>query len=107
MNVFEKIEAQQAKLPEGSAPWTVGEHLKEICTDPRCAELVNADIDNENMGIVQCEKKIKAYSDKHKHGNFGFVPPKVAESIIREFYGLPEVGEKTTPPGIISLDDYL
>lgn len=37
---FAKIEAQQAKLTENSAPWVVGEQLKDICTDSYCAELV-------------------------------------------------------------------
>lgn len=63
---FAKIEAQQAKLTENSAPWVVGEQLKEICQDPYCAELVSADLDNADMSLANCEKKIKAYHP-HKH----------------------------------------
>lgn len=112
MNVFEKIEKQQKTLKENSAPWVVGEQLKEICADPRCAELVCTDLDNPEMGLVNCEKKIKEYADKHKTGgNFSFVSPKVAEGIIRSFYGLPEAGTvtqvSTSGQGIINLDDYM
>ena len=66
---FAKIEAQQAKLTENSAPWVVGEQLKDICTDSYCAELVSADLDNADMSLTNCEKKIKAYADKHKQGS--------------------------------------
>lgn len=108
-NCIEKIEAQQAKLKENTAPWVVGEQLKEICADLRCAELVSADLDNEEMSLEKCEKKIKEYADKHKTGNYACVSPKVAEDIIRKFYGLPAAGE--SPAGgtdsIIDLSDFL
>ena len=93
MTVFEKIEAQQ-KGRENTMPWIVGEHLKDICRgDPNCAELVNQDLDNPSMSIVEAEKKIKAWADKNKRGGGAGVPPNVAEKIIREFYGLPELPE--------------
>ena len=41
------------------------------------------------MSLANAEKKIKAYADKHRKGNFACVPPNVAENILREFYGLP------------------
>lgn len=102
-----KIEAQQAKLTENSAPWVVGEQLKEICQDPYCAELVAADLENAEMSLANCEKKIRAYADKHKQGGFAYVSPKVAEGIIREFYGLPAAGEKPSSGGVIDLSDFL
>ena len=38
MTVFEMIDAQQ-KGKENTAPWMVGEQLKDICrADPGCAE---------------------------------------------------------------------
>ena len=108
-NCIEKIEAQQAKLKENTAPWVVGEQLKDICSDPQCAELISADLDNEEMSLEKCEKKIKEYADKHKTGNFSYVPPKVAEDIIRKFYGLPAAGESSTRQtgSIIDLSDFL
>ena len=94
MTVFEKIEAQQ-KGKENTAPWMVGEQLKDICrSDPHCAELVDKDLDNTAMSIVEAEKKIKAWADKNKQGGCAVVPPNMAEKVIREFYGLPEVTEQ-------------
>lgn len=92
---IELIEKQQAKLKEGQAPWVVGEQLKDICRhEADAAELLAEDLQNESMSIVQAEKKIKEYADKHKTGNFSFVSPQKAEEILRKFYGLPARGEK-------------
>ena len=90
MNVFEKIEAQQ-KGKKGTAPWMVGEQLKEICRrEPQAAELVDKDLDVKEMSLSACEKKIADWADAHKKGNCAVVPPNVAEDIIRKFYGIPE-----------------
>ena len=95
MNVFEKIEAQQ-KGKEETAPWMVGEQLKDILRgQPELQELVDKDIDNKGMGLEDCEKKLKAYADKHHKGSSFCVIPTVAEKIIREFYGLP--GQTAAP----------
>ena len=108
--VAAEIERQQ-KGKEGTAPWMVGEQLKEIARrEPVSAELLAKDLAVEAMSIVAAEKKIKAYADKHKTGNFACVPPKVAEDILRKFYGLtkPEdVPAKKTEPVTISLADFL
>lgn len=99
MNVFEKIEAQQ-KGKENTAPWMVGEQLKDICRrEPRAAELVDKDLDVKEMSIAECEKKIHAWADAHKKGSCAVVPPNVAEGIIRKFYGIPEAnaGDPSTP----------
>lgn len=117
MNVFEKIEKQQHGI-ENTAPWVVGEQLKEICRrEPAAAEIVSQDLDKESMSLKACEKNIKAYADKHKTGNFAFVPPAVAEGIIREFYGITATAATVTAAaaapkqeaqdGIIDLDDFL
>ena len=95
MTVFEKIEAQQATLKDTAPAWMVGEQLKDICrADPCCAEIVAQDLENESMSIVAAAKQIKAHADKQPRvGNCVCVPPHRAERIIREFYGLPELGE--------------
>ena len=110
MTVFEKITAQQGK--ERTAVWMVGEQLKEICEkEPRAAELVLQDLENPEMSLANCEKKIKAYADNHKTGNFACVIPSEAEKIIREFYGLDRPAERQikqpTPGGIIDLANFL
>ena len=114
MTVFEMIEAQQKGL-EDTTVFMVGEQLKDICrADPHCAELVAQDLENASMSLDQAEKKIKAYADKQKRTvNCVCVPPNVAERILRDFYGLPEVGRPTengepTPVlGFLNLDDLL
>ncbi len=117
MDVFEMIEAQQ-KGKENTAPWMVGEQLKDICRrEPGCAGIVAEDLKNKDMGIDACEKKIKAWADGHKKGNCAVVPPNVAEGIIREFYGLPVADPVADRPkvrietsgigGMLSLEDFL
>lgn len=94
MRAIELIEDQQ-KGKENTAPWMVGEQLKEICRrEPESAELIAKDLEGKGMGLEDAEKKIKAYADKHRTGNFACVPPSVADQIIREFYGLPAAGAK-------------
>lgn len=92
MTVFEKISAQQGA--DRTAVWMVGEQLKDmIKNDARAQEIVSQDLDIPEMSLAECEKKIKAYADKHKTGNFSCVTPIEAENIIREFYGIAKVSE--------------
>ena len=97
MSMLEKaiaaIEEQQKSVKERSAPWMVGEQLKDICRrEPASAELIVQDLTVKEMSITEAEKKIKAFADKHKTGNFACVTPMEAEKILRDFYGLPETG---------------
>ena len=108
------IGSQQAKVKDRSPQWMVGEQLKDICrVEPLSAELIAQDLENEAMSIVGAEKKIKAFADGHKTGNFSCVTPLEADRILREFYGLPAAGESAaafTPApaggGLIRLEDY-
>ena len=107
---IEMIEAQQPK--ERTAVWMVGEQLKDMLRDePHLAEIVVQDLEQKTMSLTECEKKIKAFADKHKTGSFACVVPSEAERIIREFYGLPERGKRPEPEkapgGIIDLTDFL
>ena len=116
MTVFEKITALQ-KGKENTAPWMVGEQLKDICRrEPRCEQIVLEDLASPNMSLEKCEKKIKEWADNQKNGkNCVCVPPNVAERIIREFYGLGDAPEQAKQPEkqttgrakILSLDDLL
>lgn len=91
---IQAIEAQQAKVKERTPQWMVGEQLKDICRmEPRSAELIAQDLENETMSITEAEKKIKAFADAHKTGSFACVTPVEADCILREFYGLPAAGE--------------
>lgn len=84
------ISAQQGK--ERTPVWMAGEQLKDILrAEPQHAELIVQDMQNKTM-LADCEKKIKAFADKHKTGNFACVTPIEAEEIIRKHFGLPERG---------------
>ena len=97
MTLWEKIEAQQKKEKGRTAAWMVGEQLKDIARhEPESAELLDKDLDIPEMSIQAAEKKIKAYADAHKTGNFACVTPIEAERILREFYGL---GRNDNPSG--------
>lgn len=97
-SVISKIEAQQEKC-QNEAAFCVGEQLKDMAReDPSVAELLDKDLDVENMSIMMAEKKIKAYADNHRKGKCGFVSPKEADRILREFYGLPGDGNATEQP---------
>lgn len=119
-NAIEKLQKQQKGVKEGSPQWCVAEQLMEICRrEPDSAELIAQDLDVKEMSITEAEKKIKAYADQHKTGNFAFVSPQKAEEILREFYGLQKPGEnakmeeskdepKREPESeIIRLEDFL
>ena len=99
MTAIEKIESQQKKLKEGSAPYVVGEQIKDMLRrEPELEKIISDDLENEDMSLVQAEKKIKSWADQHKTGNFSFVSPGKAEEILREFYGLPEAGKRAHSP---------
>lgn len=106
MDVFEKIRSQQPK--ERTAVWMVGEQLADIIRhDLAAQEIVSRDLDTAGMSLADCEKKIKAYADKHKTGNFACVVPSEAERIIREFYGIAELGRQAASDGVmLKLEDY-
>ena len=107
MNAMEKLKAQQAQVPERSAPWMVAEQLMDICRrEPESAELIAQDLENPEMGIVQAEKQIKAFADAHKTGHFSCVSPEEAEGILRKFYGLPEPGA-VRKAVLVDLADFL
>ena len=93
-----KIDEQQKKFKQGSAPWCVGEQLKDILrAQPEAADLVARDLDQTGMGLADCEKKIADFAKKNKQGNVGFCGPADADHIIREFYGLPERSKTPSP----------
>lgn len=95
---LDKITAQQGKHKQGSAPWCVGEQLKDILrAQPEIAELVVHDLDQTGMSLADCEKKIAAFAQDHRQGSVGFCGPADADRIIRAFYGLPEAPAASSP----------
>lgn len=93
--LYQMIEAQQ-KGRENTPAWMIGEQLKEIAAhEPASAELLEQDLTNEAMSLKAAAKKLQEYADKHHKGAGCFcITPKVAEKILREFYGLPDQGKE-------------
>lgn len=106
-----KIEAQQARVKPRSPQWMVGEQLKDICRhEPKSAELIAQDLGNASMSITEAEKKIKAFADKNKTGQFSCVTPVESDRILREFYGLSKPDEVKSQPAaqkLVDLEDFL
>ena len=90
----EMIDAQR-KGKEDSPVWMVGEQLLDIAAgEPDSLELLKQDLTVPEMSLEKAEKQIKAWSDKHKKGNCCCVSPKVADGILRKFYGLKSIDEQ-------------
>lgn len=108
------IESQQAGK-ENTAVFMVGEQLKDIGAESDAnAEILLQDLKLPEMNIEKAEAQIKAYADKNKgKANCFCVSPKVADGILREFYGLGEPDAPQIKPtgvqdsGIINLEDFL
>lgn len=99
-----KLLEQQSKVTERSPQWMVAEQLMDICRLSRRAPAILAqDLDVPEMSIVEAEKKLKAFADGHRTGNFACVTPAEADRILREFYGLPS-GERDEPAPSLCLD---
>ena len=93
------IEAQQGKVKARSAPWMVGEQLKDMVRrEPGIGELIHQDLTAGGMSLEKAEVKIKAFADKRRTGNFACVTPAEAEGILREYFGLPAAGDPHQSP---------
>lgn len=89
---LEMIRAQQNQAEEGSTVWCAGEQLADIAmAEPESAKLLALDLSIPEMSIEKAEGKIRAYADQNKKGARSFgVSPRIADGILRSFYGLPE-----------------
>lgn len=110
------IESQQIGK-ENTDVFMVGEQLKEIGAESEHnAEILLQDLQLEEMNIVAAAAQLKAYADKNRgNANSFCISPKVADGILREFYGLDKV-DAAAPQikptgvqdsGIINLEDFL
>ena len=115
MNYKEIIEAQQ-KGHETEPRFMIGEQLKEIAErEPLSAELLERDLEIEEMNLEAAEKHFQEYADRnHGKAKAFCITPKVAERLLREFYGLPipeenapEKKEADSSAGYIDLSSFL
>lgn len=89
---LELIRAQQKQAGEGSTIWCAGEQLADIAkAEPESAELLARDLELPEMSIDKAEGKIHEYANKNRKGAKSYgVSPRIADGILRKFYGLPE-----------------
>ena len=108
--------AEQQKGHETEPRFMIGEQLKEIAErEPLSAELLERDLEIEEMNLDAAEKRFQEYADKnHGKARTFCITPKVAERILREFYGLPipeenapEKKEADSSAGYIDLSSFL
>lgn len=108
--------AEQQKGHETAPRFMIGEQLKEIAErESFSAELIEKDLTVKEMNLEAAEKHFQEYADKNhgKKRNF-CIAPKVAERLLREFYGLPipdentpEKQEANSSAGYIDLSSFL
>lgn len=103
---MEAIGAQQGRVKARSAPWMVGEQLKDMVRrEPGIGELIAQDLTVGGMSLEKAEAKLREFAGKHKVGNFACVTPGEAEEILREYFGLPKAGAQA--PSVSSADSSL
>ena len=108
--------AEQQKGHENEPRFMIGEQLKEIAErEPLSAELLERDLEIKEMNLEAAEKHFQEYADKnHGKAKAFCITPKVAERLLREFYGLPipeenapEKKEADSSAGYIDLSSFL
>ena len=108
--------AEQQKGHETEPSFMIGEQLKEIAErEPLSAELLERDLEIEEMNLEAAEKHFQEYADRnHGKAKAFCITPKVAERLLREFYGLPipeenapEKKEADSSAGYIDLSSFL
>ena len=113
--LYDLIEEQQ-KGHETEPRFMIGEQLKEIAErEPLSAELLERDLEIEEMNLEAAEKHFQEYADRnHGKAKAFCITPKVAERLLREFYGLPipeenapEKKEADSSAGYIDLSSFL
>lgn len=113
MEKLREIINEQRKGKEDNPVYMVGEQLLDIAAgEPDSLELLKQDLLVPEMSLENAEKQIKAWADKNKKGNCCCVSPKVADGILRKFYGLKSLDErkaesKPAEDSYIDLDSFL
>lgn len=95
MEQLKKIIEEQRAGKENSPVWMVGEQLLDIASEsPLNCELIKKDLQVVEMDLDHAERQLKEWADKQKKVNGCVcVSPKVADEILRKFYGIEQRGE--------------
>lgn len=111
-NTLVEIISKQQAGHQNDPVFMIGEQLKEMAEgDEKVTELLIQDLQTDKMKLTDAAKELQKYSDEHRGKATCFcIPPKVAEEILRKFYGLPERGaekKQTATAPAIDLSDFL
>lgn len=98
---FEKlveIISEQQKGHENEDIFGIGEQLKDMAEgDAKITELLINDLTTSGMKLVDAAKMFKQHADSIKgNKNKVCITPKVADGLLRRFYGLPDAKETVT-----------
>lgn len=100
-----KLRKQQNEQAERSAVWYCANQLIAICrNEPASAEILCADLDNPDMDIVHAEDAIRKLADKYhaeakiRGRSCVAISDAEAETVLREFYGLPKADDAPAVP---------
>ena len=98
---FEKlveIIREQQKGHENEDIFGIGEQLKDMAEgNDKITELLINDLTTSGMKLVDAAKMFKQHADSIKgNKNKVCITPKVADGLLRRFYGLPDAKETVT-----------
>lgn len=94
-----KLIREQQGEDECTPVFMIGEQLLEMAEgNAHITELLVADLQTDGMTLKDAAAGFKKYADKNRKGKSQFcITPKVADKLLREFYGLPSAEERTAP----------
>lgn len=107
--LVEIITAQQ-KGHENTDVFGIGEQLKDMAEgNEKITDLLINDLTTEGMMLTDAAKMFKKHADGIKgKQNVVCITPKVADGLLRKFYGLPSAQEKEQVAApAIDLSDFL
>ena len=109
---FEKLTEiirEQQKGHEYDDVFCVGEQLLDMSAhNAAYVDILIQDLAVEKMGLADAAQEIRQYADKnHGKAKCFCVTPKIAEGILKEFYGLPESETAVPDKAIESEPDYI
>ena len=107
--LVEIITAQQ-KGHENTDVFGIGEQLKDMAKgNEKITDLLINDLTTEGMTLTDAAKMFKEHADSIKgKQNVVCITPKVADGLLRKFYGLPSSQEKEQVAApAIDLSDFL
>ena len=110
-NELIEIIAEQQKGHENEDIFAIGEQLKDMAEgNATITDLLINDLKTEGIKLSDAAKMFKKHADSIKGKKSGVVciTPKVADGLLRKFYGLPSAEDKpNTDAPIIDLSDFL